>query len=99
MGFADIYRVRCLQRGIQPQTAHLSGENNLPVVAVFFGAHEKAFVAGPPMANKVNADLRAVHNSTGVGSEPPFFVDHADGAVPVYYNPRTLVKQEKQGGK
>lgn len=75
-----------------PDTAHLPGENDLPVISVFLGQKESAGVAGRPMANKVNSDIRALHNSTGLGSRPPFFVDHADGKVPFYPNPRTSCK-------
>ncbi|KAH6959646.1 hypothetical protein BKA56DRAFT_501135 [Ilyonectria sp. MPI-CAGE-AT-0026] len=72
-----------------PDKAHLPGENDLPVISVFLGQKESASIAGRPMANKVNNDIRALHNATGIGSKPPFFVDHADGEVPFYSNPRT----------
>lgn len=48
-------------------------------------------VAGRPMENKVNGDIRALHNATGLGSRPPFEIDHSDGKVPFYPNPRTSV--------
>ncbi|KAJ4315791.1 hypothetical protein N0V84_008195 [Fusarium piperis] len=76
-----------------PEKAHLQGENDLPVISVFLGQKESAGIAGRPMANKVNSDIRALHNSTGPGSRPPFFVDHADGKVPFYPNPRTSCTQ------
>jgi len=69
--------------------AHLPGQNDLPVISIFLGRKESAGIAGRPMANKVNADIRALHNATGPGSRPPFVVDHADGNVPFYPNPRT----------
>ncbi|KAK6211160.1 hypothetical protein QIS74_10424 [Colletotrichum tabaci] len=75
-----------------PVTAHLPAENDLPVISVFLGQKESAGIAGMPMANKVNSDIRALHNSTGPGSRPPFFVDHADGKVPFYPIPRTSCK-------
>lgn len=70
-----------------PDTAHLAGQDNLPVILVSFGKKETASIAGTPMRNKVNSDIRALHNSTGPGSRPPFAVDHANGQVPFY--PRT----------
>lgn len=77
-----------------PDTAHLPGCNDLPVVWVFFGRDERANVAGKPMENKVNNDIRALHDATGLGSRPPFVVDHADGKVPVYLNPRTIIRRQ-----
>ncbi|KND93255.1 hypothetical protein TOPH_02395 [Tolypocladium ophioglossoides CBS 100239] len=70
-------------------TAHQADQDDLPVISVFFGKKESISAAGRPMANKVNADIRAIHNSTGLGSRPPFEVDHADGKVPFYNNPRS----------
>ncbi|KIH88781.1 hypothetical protein SPBR_09011 [Sporothrix brasiliensis 5110] len=70
--------------------AHIPGRNDLPVISVFLGEKkESAGIAGRPTANKVNTDIRALHNSTGPGSRPPFTVDHIDGQVPFYPNPRT----------
>lgn len=74
-----------------PDTAHLVGQDNLPVILVSFGKNESASIAGTPMTNKVNHDIRALHNATGPGSRPPFAVDHVDGQVPFYPNPRNSV--------
>lgn len=74
-----------------PYNAHLPGRNDLPVISVFFGRNESASIAGKPMENKVNCDLRRLHNATGLGSRPPFVVDHADGRVPFYPNPRNAI--------
>lgn len=75
-----------------PHTAHLAGQDNLPVILVSFRKKEEtASIAGTPMRNKANSDIRALHNSTGPGSRPPFAVDHADGQVPFYTNPRNSV--------
>ncbi|CCF43617.1 hypothetical protein CH063_03117, partial [Colletotrichum higginsianum] len=75
-----------------PDTAHLSAEDHLPVISVFLSQKDSAGIAGMPMANEVNSDIRALHNSTGPGSRPPFFVDRADGKAPFYPNPRTSCK-------
>lgn len=72
-----------------PDTAHLPGHGDLPVISVCFDRKESASIAGTPMKNQVNVDIRALHNSTGIGSKPPFEVDHANGKVPFYPNPRT----------
>lgn len=72
-----------------PDTAHLPGQNDLPVISVFLGKNESASVAGTPMINKVNSDIRAIHDTTSPGSRPPFVVDYSDGKVPFYPNPRT----------
>jgi hypothetical protein len=74
-----------------PDSAHLPGHNDLPVISAFFGQKVSASIAGRPMENKVNSDLRALHNVTGLGSRPPFVVDHADGKVPFYSNPRNAI--------
>ncbi|KAJ2892368.1 hypothetical protein MKZ38_009944 [Zalerion maritima] len=72
-----------------PDEAHLPDQNDLPVISVFLGQKESTSIAGRPMANKVNSDIRALHNATGPGSRPPFAIDHIDGKVPFYPNPRT----------
>lgn len=72
-----------------PDTAHLPGQNDLPVISVFLSKSESASVAGTPMMNKINSDIRAIHRATGPGSRPPFIVDHSEGRVPYYPNPRT----------
>lgn len=77
-----------------PDMAHLPGCNDLPVVCVFFGRNEKAIRAGKPLENKVNKDIRALHDKTGLGSRPPFVIDHANGKVPVYLNPRTCIRTQ-----
>lgn len=72
-----------------PDTAHLPGQDDLPVISVYVGKSASASMAGTPTKNKVNSDIRAIHNATGPGSRPPFVVDHADGKVPFYSNPRS----------
>ncbi|PNY21252.1 Uncharacterized protein TCAP_07250 [Tolypocladium capitatum] len=72
-----------------PDRAHLDGQDNLPVIEIYLSRKEIARVAGTPTANKVNRDIRAIHNATGPGSRPPFNVDHSEGKVPFYSNPRS----------
>ncbi|POR36999.1 Uncharacterized protein TPAR_02801 [Tolypocladium paradoxum] len=71
-----------------PDNAHLPGQNDLSVISVFLHQKESVSDAGKMLENKVNKDLRSLHNSTGLGSRPPFTVDHADGMWPTYLNPR-----------
>lgn len=82
-----------------PDDAHLPGRNDLPVIAVSFSAKhgqqvhtESAREADPRLQDQVNTQIRNLHDWHGMGSRPPFVVDHADGKVPTYANPRSLVK-------
>ncbi|KAH8707023.1 hypothetical protein GQ44DRAFT_493386 [Phaeosphaeriaceae sp. PMI808] len=70
-----------------PDSAHLPDQNDLPVIIVYL-QQEKASFAGAPLKNRVNMQIQKLHNSTGLGSRPPFAVDHADGKVPCYPNVR-----------
>jgi len=75
-----------------PDSAHLPGQNILPVISVsLYEKKEVANLAGTPMSNQVNRDLQKLHNSTGIGSRPPFVVDHANGNVPTYRRPRNVI--------
>jgi hypothetical protein len=71
-------------------TAHLPGQNDLPVTMVLLSERQKSVSCSPgtQINNKVNKDIRDIHDSMGQGSKPPFTVDHADGQVPYYPNPR-----------
>lgn len=80
-----------------PETAHLPGRNNLPVIAITFSWKEgadatHARTAGVGLRDKVNNQIRDLHDFNGIGSQPPFVVDHADGNVPTYLNPRSLIR-------
>jgi len=76
-----------------PDTAHLPGRNDLPVISVFLHGSGKqdASTAGKPIESWVNREIRDIHNSTGPQSRPPFKIDHANGNVPYYPNPRTCI--------
>lgn len=78
-------------------TAHLPEENNLTVLAVYFSGKggngtETASLAPGMLANKVNRKVQDIHDWTGIGSQPPFITDHANGKVPIYPNPRSMKK-------
>ncbi|KIV98621.1 uncharacterized protein PV09_09597 [Verruconis gallopava] len=74
-------------------TAHKEGENDLPVVTVRLSkSKETARYEGKPLQMQVNQQLRHIHDKVGYGYEPPFFIDHTNGKVPIYPNPRTAVR-------
>jgi len=81
-----------------PQNAHLPGENDLPVIAVSLSGtsyddQNKISTAPTNLRDEVNQTIRDFHNWHGNGSQAPFAVDHADGNIPTYPHPRTLIKQ------
>ncbi|KID94941.1 hypothetical protein MAJ_09070, partial [Metarhizium majus ARSEF 297] len=76
-----------------PDTAHISGQNDLPVISVFLGETISMNVASSFVENEVNRKVQEIHDATGIGSRPPFSVDHMNGNVPCYPNPRTTVSR------
>jgi hypothetical protein len=76
----------------EPDKAHLSGQNDLPVIAVYLSDQERAGIANNALAKRVNEEIRNFHDWTGIGSQAPFTIDHANGNIPTYPNPRSLVK-------
>ncbi|KJZ72247.1 hypothetical protein HIM_08389 [Hirsutella minnesotensis 3608] len=80
-----------------PERAHLPNQNDLRVVEVYLsGANgeDKVIVrvADKRRETEVNERIRELHDWNGNGSKPPFIADHANGNVPTYPNPRTLVR-------
>jgi len=71
-----------------PDTAH-EDQTELPVLIVYLGEKQNVYCAAGGMSRIINRMVREVHNDTGLGSRPPFSVDHADGNVPRYHKPRT----------
>ncbi|TWU77384.1 hypothetical protein ED733_006057 [Metarhizium rileyi] len=72
-----------------PNTAHLPSQNNLPVNSVFLGEKISMSVASNLVENEVNRRVQEIHDATGIGSRPPFSVDHMSGNMPCYTNSRT----------
>ncbi len=70
-----------------PDTAHID-LTNLPVILVYLGKTQNVRSVGSAMCNVINKLVRDVHDDTGLGSRPPFSVDHMDGNIPRYCNPR-----------
>ena len=80
-----------------PDRAHLPNQNDLRVIEVYLsGVHGegKAIVrdADKRRETEVNEKIRELHDWNGIGSKPPFIADHANGNVPTYPNPRSLVR-------
>ncbi|KAH8761627.1 hypothetical protein F5883DRAFT_562595 [Diaporthe sp. PMI_573] len=78
-----------LHSDYRPEEAHLPGHGNLPVITVSLSKTEAVQAATMGIQDKVNSKVREVHRLFGDGSEPPFFIDHSDGKVPLFMNPRT----------
>ncbi|KAH8762064.1 hypothetical protein F5883DRAFT_561656 [Diaporthe sp. PMI_573] len=78
-----------LHNDYRPEEAHLPGHGNLPVIAVWLSNTEAVQTATMGIQKKVNSEVREVHRLFGYGSEPPFFIDHSDGKVPLFMDPRT----------
>jgi len=70
-----------------PDTAHID-QKDLPVILVYLSEKKSVNLAVGGMGKVINDKIREIHNDTGLGSRPPFTVDHIDGKVPRYYNPR-----------
>ncbi|KAG8406075.1 hypothetical protein J3459_017455 [Metarhizium acridum] len=71
-------------------TAHLPGDNDLPVLCVTLGKEEHVQAASRPVENQVNLRLREIYECHGYDAHPPFSIDHANGNIPTYTSPRTL---------
>ncbi|KZZ90239.1 hypothetical protein AAL_07340 [Moelleriella libera RCEF 2490] len=78
------------------ETAHLEGNNELPVKVVRVRQHRSRDgivikARAPPQAiARVGEALRDFHRSNGWDVYPPFKVDHANGVWPVYTHSRSV---------
>lgn len=72
------------------ETAHHLGQlqNELPVIYTWLSDGETVQNATKGIAHKVNEGVRQMHGDHTAGVQPPFFVDHSDGKVPLFWNPR-----------
>jgi len=69
--------------------AHILGHNDLSVIVVYLSNTNKVQLASEGIQAKTNAEVRDIHDKTGIGSEPPFEIDHMNGNIPSYPHPRT----------
>ena len=73
-----------------PDNAHLRGNNELPVRVV--RQRDKSIKTKEPHAiGRVSEQLRDIHDMHGWEKGPPYKIDHANGAYPVYRSPRSVV--------
>jgi hypothetical protein len=71
-------------------TAHIIA-HDMPVIMVSLGKkNDRMWFAAPPLAEQVNRTIAELHNLNGWGKRPPYFIDHARGAVPAYDSPRDV---------
>lgn len=71
-----------------PDKAHLLKMNDLPVIMVSL-SEKDVITISKLIEGKVNDSVREAHDVHGVGSRPPFIVDHTNGQILTYLNPRT----------
>lgn len=72
--------------------AHLEGENELPVRVVYQRGHGNIITTTEPREiGQLGDQLRSIHDMHGWDEGPPYKIDHANGAYPVYPNPRSVV--------
>lgn len=83
----------------QPENGHLPGQDELPVLHVQLGKKENASIPGAAIQRQVNSRIRELHDLTGIGSVPPFFVDYSSGQTPTFWNPRTMKRVENSSAE
>ncbi|CAG9944603.1 unnamed protein product [Clonostachys rosea f. rosea IK726] len=72
--------------------AHLDGKNELPVNMVRISSRGTIKVEETPRTiDRVDAELGRAHDLHGWDQHPPYMIHRADGAYPVYWNPRWVV--------
>lgn len=63
--------------------------HDMPVLVVSLGRNnERRWFAQPAMQEQVNKEVADLHYFNGWDKFPPFYASHAQGAVPIYHNPR-----------
>lgn len=72
--------------------AHLDGENELPVRVVYQRGHSNNIKTTElRQIGQLGDQLRSIHDMHGWNEGPPYKIDHANGAYPVYASPRSVV--------
>lgn len=77
--------------------AHHDGRDELPVVPVRLTRGGKLKSYPPQPLGLVNESIRGFHHSNGWDVRPPYWVDHADGAVPTHWHPRSIYPEREPG--
>jgi hypothetical protein len=75
--------------------AHLAGKNDLPVKKVYVNGGDSGYIIKARKEREIRVvgdRIREAHDMHGWEDRVPFIVDHADGACPVYDNPRSLLR-------
>ncbi|KAI3390273.1 hypothetical protein diail_10671 [Diaporthe ilicicola] len=73
-----------------PENGHLPGQGELPVLHIWLSKGQGADTASNQIQRMVNDRVREIHDLTGTGSVPPFFIDHSNGQTPTFWHPRTM---------
>lgn len=68
----------------RPEVAHLPGQGNLPVIAVWFSKIDSAQLAPQGIRDKVNSEVRQWHTLKDANATPPFVFDRSKGACPTF---------------
>ena len=64
---------------------------DITVIMVKLGEQkESKWLANPILKTQVNKSVAQLHESNGWENQPPFFGNHAGGAVPMYESPRSI---------
>jgi hypothetical protein len=70
-------------------TAHIAHKMHVVMVSLG-GKQERKWFASSSDAEMVNKRIAELHNFNGWVTRPPFFANHASGAVPIYDSPRDM---------
>jgi hypothetical protein len=73
-----------------PKDAHLDGKNELPVRMVRIYEGDRIKAKEPQTIDELGEKVRNIHDMHGWNTSPPYKIDHANGAYPIYRNPRSL---------
>ena len=76
------------------EDAHLAGKNELPVKKVYVSRDNGGYTLRVKKEREIGMVgnlIRDIHDKHGWKDRVPFVVDHANGAYPIYENPRSLL--------
>ena len=70
-------------------TAHQAVEVTV-IMVTLGGKKDSKWLANPILKTQVNEQIAELHESNGWKNQPPFFVNRAGGAIPMYESPRSI---------